>query len=78
MPTSVPVFVNDRCLYVEPGTSVRVVVILADDSFADDLASGRAYVTDGRGIECDLETTVAAGMVLRVVRTARRPTSADA
>lgn len=75
---TIPVFVNDRCLYVEPGTTVRVAVILADGSFGDDLASGRASVTDARGLACALEMQVTSGTILRVIRSARRSPGADA
>jgi hypothetical protein len=42
------------------------------------IASGTAYVTDGRGIEIDPTPPLAAGAILRVVVRARRSESGHA
>ena len=47
-------------------------VRLFDPAFERQIASGAAYVTDGRGIEIDPASPLAGGAILRVVVRARR------
>ena len=76
---TVPVFVNDRCVSVPPGTTAHAAAVAADASVAESLGAGRAHLTDGRGIRMDPLAIVGAGAIIRVVTSARRATGgADA
>ena len=73
------VFVNAIPVDVEPGTDVRGAVTAHDPGLAAMMAAGTAYVTDARGLELPDDAALAAGSILRVVVSARRPAgSADA
>jgi hypothetical protein len=63
--------VNERPVDVAPGSSAAAAVRAADAELGAAIAAGRAYLTDGRGIRITPDTPVAAGMILRVVRSAR-------
>jgi hypothetical protein len=49
-----------------------------DPTLGEQMISGAAYVTDGRGIEVDLAEPLTNGAILRVVIRARRGADADA
>lgn len=70
---TVPVFVNDRCLTVGSGLSVGEVLGLADPAWAAAMTTGTIVISDGRGITLAPATIVTAGMIVRVVVSARRP-----
>jgi hypothetical protein len=75
----IPVFVNGYCVRIAPGQPAVRAVALHDAALAGQVASGDAYVTDGRGIRLAAETPLHAGAILRVIVTARRePDQADA
>ena len=80
MNDSIRVFVNAR----RGGSSGRrgrrlMRCARADPALAEKVASGAAYVTDGRGIEIDTRSRLAGGAILRVVVRARaRSGDADA
>jgi hypothetical protein len=65
------VFVNDRRLTVGPGATARDAVAVADPAWEQALGSGRAYLTDGRGLRLEPGGPVAAGAIIRVVLSAR-------
>lgn len=69
---AVRVYVNERTVDVASGATVLAAVQAFDLALAPALADGTAYVTDGRGIRVALDQLVAAGSILRVVRSARR------
>lgn len=69
---AVRVYVNERTVDVASGATVLAAVQAFDLALAPALADGTAYVTDGRGIRVGLDQLVAAGSILRVVRSARR------
>jgi hypothetical protein len=71
--TTIPVFVNDRLIEISPGATAAAVVEQADPELAQALRSGRAHLTDGRGIAFPPETVVTAGAILRVIVSARAP-----
>jgi hypothetical protein len=75
MSEPVLVFVNERPVSVAPGTAAVDAVRQADGLLAEALATGRAYLTDGRGIRLDAAAPVTAGAIVRVVRSARAPDS---
>lgn len=68
---TIPVFVNDRRVEVAPGATARVAALAADQSLAESLGDGRAYLTDGRGIRMDPAAPIEAGAIIRVVKSAR-------
>jgi hypothetical protein len=72
------VFVDAQPVDVEPGSVARDAVAARDPGLLARLGDGTAYLTDGRGIRLDPETPLAAGAILRVVRSARRSRDADA
>lgn len=78
MTDTIRVFVNATGLELPAGAKVAEAVAAYDRSLLPNLASGTAYVTDGRGIEIDGDTSLASGAILRVVIRARRGTDADA
>jgi hypothetical protein len=67
-----PVFINGSRVLAAPGDTVAGAVALHDPALADQVASGAAYVTDGRGIRIAETQTVHAGAILRVVVSSRR------
>jgi hypothetical protein len=69
---TIPVFVNDRAVWVEPGTSISAAVTASDPELGRVLLDGRAKLTDGRGIALDPAATVYSGAILRVVVSARK------
>ena len=72
------VFVNGVAVDLPAGTAVADAVRLFDPVLSAQLASGTAYVTDGRGIEMDPSAPLASGSILRVVVSAKRGIDADA
>jgi hypothetical protein len=66
------VFVNAVPLEVGKGADVRAAVGALDGELERKLDAGAAFVTDARGIEVPLESTLAEGAILRVVVSARR------
>lgn len=75
MAAPIRVFVNERPLALPPGADVLAAVRAFDPELAADVARGAAYVTDGRGIEIGGAVPLAAGAILRAVRSARRAES---
>jgi hypothetical protein len=73
------VFVNAGAVDLPAGADVGDALRAADPALAEKVASGTAYVTDGRGIEIDAQARLAGGAILRVVVRARaRSGDADA
>jgi hypothetical protein len=66
------VFVNASAVDLPAGSDVSQAVRAFDAELEPSLASGAAYVTDGRGIEVEPAARLAAGAILRVVVRARR------
>jgi len=63
---------------VEPGSVARDAVAARDPSLLARLDDGTAYLTDGRGIRIDPGAPLAAGAILRVVKSAGRASESDA
>ena len=79
MSNPIRVFVNAAAVDLPAGATVADAVRAADPSLVGRVASGAAYVTDGRGIEVDSSAPLASGAILRVVVRARsRSADADA
>lgn len=72
MSDTIPVFVNGHCIRLVAGDTVAHAVALHDPALAGQLASGAAYLTDGRGIRIPDAQVVHAGAILRVVVSSRR------
>jgi hypothetical protein len=66
------VFVNAVSLDIAKDADVRAAVGALDADLAGKLAAGGAFVTDARGIEVPLDSSLAEGAILRVVVSARR------
>jgi hypothetical protein len=69
---TIRVFVNGSKVDLPAGSSVGDALATLDQSFAEKLAAGALYVTDGRGIEIDSTTTVTNGAIVRAVVRAQR------
>jgi hypothetical protein len=67
------VYVNERPVNLPRGADLHAAVAAADPALAEAVASGRAHVTDGRGIRLGPDAQLSAGAILRVVVSARRP-----
>jgi hypothetical protein len=77
--SAIRVFVNAGVIDLPAGAAVLDAVRSADPTLPDKIASGAAYVTDGRGIEIDPGASLMSGAILRVVVRARSgSTDADA
>jgi hypothetical protein len=68
---SIRVFVNAGAVDLPAGAVVLDAVRSTDPALLDKIASGAAYVTDGRGIEIDPSSHLMSGAILRVVVRAR-------
>ena len=78
MSETIRVFVNATALDLPAGAGVGQALRTFDPSLERAVASGAAYVTDGRGIEIDPSATLASGAILRVAVRARRAGTAGA
>jgi hypothetical protein len=67
------IFLNAQPLDVVPGATVRDAIAVHDPAMAEQVAAGRARVTDARGIDLPADMPLAAGSILRVIVSARRP-----
>ncbi len=72
------IFLNALPLDLAPGATVRDAIAAHDSAMTDQVAAGRARVTDARGIDLPLDAPLAAGSILRVLVSARRPSAEDA
>lgn len=70
---TVPVFVNQQCLHVQPESTIRSVLAQLDPAWATALDQGSARLTDGRGIALDPDRIVDPGGIIRIAHSARRP-----
>jgi hypothetical protein len=66
------VFVNAGAVDLPSGADVGAAVREFDPELDRQVASGTAYVTDGRGIEIEPTARLEGGAILRVVVRARR------
>jgi hypothetical protein len=66
------VFVNASPVDLPAGADVAQAVRAFDATLEPRIATGGAYVTDGRGIEIDTAARLSAGTILRVVVRSRR------
>ena len=66
------VFVNASPVDLPAGADVAQAVRAFDPALEPRMATGSAYVTDGRGIEVEPGARLCAGAILRVVIRSRR------
>ena len=71
------IFLNAIPLDLAPGATVREAIAAHDAAMAEQVAAGRARVTDARGIDLPLDAPLAAGSILRVIVSARRSGAED-
>jgi hypothetical protein len=76
--SSIPIFVNDRCLHVPPGTTLGEALADHEPELFAALLGGTLRLTDGRAIPVDPGLTPAAGAIFRARQSARLGGSADA
>jgi hypothetical protein len=76
MSEPIPVFVNDRVVWLPAGALARTAVELSDPALGEQLLAGSAYLTDGRGIRLPPDSPVFSGAILRVVVSARQAAEA--
>lgn len=72
-PEPVTVFINEKLFRVRPGLPAAEAAGQYDSALPEALRQGAAYLTDGRGIRLAEDEPVAAGAIIRVVRSARSP-----
>jgi hypothetical protein len=78
VPEALTAFVNERPVRVPPGADALAAVAALDATLAERVRAGGAYLTDGRGIRCALDTPLVPGAILRVIVPARRGPEAHA
>lgn len=78
MKETIRVFVNAGAVDLPVGADVAQAVRAFDPALERQIASGAAYVTDGRGIEIPEDSPLAGGAILRIIVRARRSEGADA
>jgi hypothetical protein len=79
MKETIRVFVNTSAVDLPIGADVSQAVRTYDPALENQIATGTAYITDGRGIEIGPAAPLESGAILRVVVRARRGSSdADA
>jgi hypothetical protein len=66
-PTEVRVYVNERGVSVPPGSTALDAVRLCSIEQGDQLAAGRARLTDSRGLPIDAACPASGGLILRVL-----------
>lgn len=72
------VFVDAHPFEMAAGSLARDAVAALDPGLVPRLEDGTAYLTDARGIRLDPGAPLAAGAIVRVVKSARRSTDSDA
>lgn len=77
MSETIRIFVNAGSVDLPPGANAGAAIRSFDPALEQQIASGAAYLTDGRGIELSTESPLSAGAILRVIVRARRGENAD-
>jgi hypothetical protein len=72
MPDKTRVYLNQRAVDLPAGTSVAGAIRLAEPQLSEAVESGKAKVTDGRGLDLPLDQTLTNGAILRVIVSSRR------
>ncbi|HSR90287.1 MAG TPA: hypothetical protein VLK88_03195 [Gemmatimonadales bacterium] len=77
MPDTIRVYLNQRAVDLPAGTLVAEGIRLAEPQLSQSLESGKARVTDGRGLDLPLDQTLTNGAILRIIVSSRRGDSPD-
>ena len=72
MPDTIRVYLNQRAVDLPAGTLVAEAIRLAEPQLSQSLESGKAKVTDGRGLDLPLDQTLTNGAILRIIVSSRR------
>ena len=72
MPETIRVYLNQRGVDLPAGTSVTEAIRLAEPQLSEALASGKAKVTDGRGLDISPDHVLTGGAILRIIVSSRR------
>lgn len=72
-PETIMVFLNERPEHAAVGSTLSQLVAATAPDLAAGLGSGSVVATDGRGVPVTGDTVLRAGMIFRVVRSARSP-----
>lgn len=78
MSQTIRIFVNARAVDIPAGADAEAAVRAFDPALERQIASGSAYVTDGRGVQISPASPLSAGAILRVVISSRRNVNVDA
>ncbi len=72
MPDAIRVYLNQRVVDLPAGTLVAEAIRIAEPELSQSLESGKARVTDGRGLDLPLDQPLANGAILRIIISSRR------
>jgi hypothetical protein len=72
MPDTIRVYLNQRGVDLPAGTSAAEAIRLAEPQLSEALESGKAKVTDGRGLDLPLDRPLTNGAILRIIVSSRR------
>ncbi|MGH7658824.1 MAG: hypothetical protein ACREL6_11380 [Gemmatimonadales bacterium] len=72
------VFINEQPVTVLEGALARAAVEAFDPEMLELLDTGKAYLTDGRGVRLEPDAPLAAGGIVRLISPARREAPGDA
>ena len=72
MPDTIRVYLNQRGVNLPAGTSVTEAIRLVEPQLSEALASGKAKVTDGRGLDLSPDQVLTGGAILRIIVSSRR------
>ena len=72
MPDTIRVYLNQRVVDLPAGIRVAEAIRIAEPELSQSLESGKARVTDGRGLDLPLDQPLPNGAILRVFISSRR------
>ena len=72
MPETIRVYLNQRAVDLPAGTQVAEAIRLVEPELSQSLESGKAKVTDGRGLELPLYNPHPTGAFRRIIISSRR------
>ena len=65
---SLRIYINEHPVTVPHGATVASALEAFDATLPDSIGTGRATVTDGRGIAVTLDAPLSGGAILRIIR----------
>ena len=72
MPDTIRVYLNQRAVDLPAGTSVAEAIRRAEPQLSEAMELGKAKITDGRGLDLELDQTLTNGAILRIIVSSRR------